>query len=561
MGGGLVAVLLLAVGQAVFFVWRQRQAEFLRRALLAEQDLRATSERLALVTRHANDVVILFDQKGRIIEANDRCLTVYGRPPEAMCRLTAGDLRLAEDAQAAADAFASVLASDGRVFETFHRRADGSPFPVEVSARPVTIRGERYVLSINRDITDRRAQAQEIGRLTRLYSALSRVNEAIVRSTERDALFAGVCRSLVEAGGFELAWVGWRDPVSHEVHAAGVFGDRTGYLESLQVRADGSAFGKGATGVALRENRIVVRNDFLNDRGTEPWREAATRAGIRASISLPIRVSAETVAALNVYAREEGVFREKEIALLTEAAADIAFGIENLDREAKRVAADALLLASLREKEALLKEVHHRVKNNLQIILSLLRLEASRASEVATTLVLRDMQGRIHSMALLHETLYRSGNFALVDLGNYLGQLATHVARSHGVESSRVARDLASVRLSIDQAIPCGLIVTELLTNSFKYGLPTSGQGQASLSLRVEGGERIVLEVNDRGPGLPADFEARRSRSLGLQLVSDLARQLGGRLEIESARGATFRVTFPAPQLAGVTASLVRSTG
>lgn len=563
LGGGLVAGLLLALGQAVVFVWRQRQAEFLRRALAAEQEHRSVSERLAILTRHANDVVLLFDQTGRLVEANDRCLTVYGRSPDEMTRLTAGDLRLAEDAQAAAQDFASILASDGRVFETFHRRADDSRFPVEVSARPVTIQGERYVLSINRDITERRAQEREIERLSRLYSALSRVNEAIVRSRDRDGLLAEVCRSLVEAGGFELAWVGWRDPVSHEVQAASVFGDLTGYLESLRIRRDGSGFGTGVTGGALRENRIVVRNDFLRDPGTEPWREAAMRAGIQASISLPIQAMGRTVAALNVYAREAGFFREKEIGLLKEAAADITFGLENLDREEKRLAADASLHASLREKEALLKEVHHRVKNNLQIILSLLRLETARASELATSLVLRDMQGRIHSMALLHETLYKTGNFSGLDLEDYLGRLATQVIRAQGADLTRISlvQDLASVPLDIDHAIPCGLIVTELLTNSIKYAFPGDARGEVRLSLRPGEGHDLVVEVADDGVGLPADLDERRAKSLGLQLVSDLARQLGGRLDIVAAQGATFRVTFPAPQFGGVSDSFVRSTG
>jgi two-component sensor histidine kinase len=208
--------------------------------------------------------------------------------------------------------------------------------------------------------------------------------------------------------------------------------------------------------------------------------------------------------------------------------------------------AEVALLASLHEKEALLKEVHHRVKNNLQVITSLLRLETSRAAEPSTKLVLRDMQGRIRSMALLHETLYRSGNFARVDLAGYLRQLATQLFRVQNTEPSRIhlTIDLAPAPVDIDQAIPCGLVVNELLTNSLKYAFADGRAGEVRLGLeRNEDGE-IRLTVIDTGAGLPHDFEARRHRSLGLQLVSDLVRQLAGTLEIGPGPGASFTAVF-----------------
>jgi len=213
----------------------------------------------------------------------------------------------------------------------------------------------------------------------------------------------------------------------------------------------------------------------------------------------------------------------------------------------ERKRASAALESSLREKEGLLKEVHHRVKNNLQVITSLLRIEAGRNAEPATRSVLKDMRGRIHSMALLHEMLYRTENFARVDLADYLRRLATQLVRAQNAAPGAVSLslDLKSVEVGIDQAIPAALIVNELLSNALKHAFPEGRAGELRLSLDVDPSGRVRLGVSDTGVGLSADFETRRTKSLGLQLVSDLSRQLGGALEVGQTPPATFTVTFP----------------
>ncbi|MFZ2307104.1 MAG: histidine kinase dimerization/phosphoacceptor domain -containing protein [Rhodoferax sp.] len=210
------------------------------------------------------------------------------------------------------------------------------------------------------------------------------------------------------------------------------------------------------------------------------------------------------------------------------------------------------LQASLQETTALLNEVHHRVKNNLQVIASLLRLEASRAGEPATRAVLAEMQGRIRSMALVHETLYQSGSFAAVDLKSYIQQVASLAFRAQAGSGSgvRLALELVPIRVSMDLATPCGLLVNELICNSIKHGFPGGQLGEVRVKLHpVEDGSAVPtrwrLQVRDDGVGLPADFETRRRHSLGLQLVADFANQLGGELTIESDQGVSFSVTFP----------------
>ena len=217
--------------------------------------------------------------------------------------------------------------------------------------------------------------------------------------------------------------------------------------------------------------------------------------------------------------------------------------------ERRRV--DQALQTSLREKVALLNEVHHRVKNNLQVITSLLRLEDGRTTQPDTKVVLKEMQGRIRAMALLHETLYRSGTFASVDLSAYVKQLATQAFRAQSNGLVRLNLELDAVQAHMDVATPCGLLVNELISNALKHAFAPSQGGELWIELHISSSRRGTtplwcLRVRDNGVGLPADFEARRQHSLGLQLATDLAQQLGGTLEVfsEPGFGTTFTVIF-----------------
>lgn len=214
------------------------------------------------------------------------------------------------------------------------------------------------------------------------------------------------------------------------------------------------------------------------------------------------------------------------------------------------------LQQSVKDQKALLMEVHHRVKNNLQVISSLLRMEARRSKLADTRAVLTEMQGRIRSMALLHTSLYRSGTFASVDLGNYLQQVASQAFGSQSLSPDlvRLTQNLGAVQVGMDQAISAGLLVNELISNCLKHGFPQERSGEVSVTLQPVNSTTQVtdpqwcLRVSDTGVGLPADFEARRQDSLGLHLVDDLSQQIGGSLGIDSppGQGAQFTVVFTA---------------
>jgi PAS domain S-box-containing protein len=199
----------------------------------------------------------------------------------------------------------------------------------------------------------------------------------------------------------------------------------------------------------------------------------------------------------------------------------------------------------LDEKETLLKEIHHRVKNNLQVVSSLLRMQWLRLSDQAAVEALKDSQARVLSMALIHDRLYGSHRMNEINFGEYTRALVTELfqsyARSHKVTSSV---NVAPVILNIDQAIPCGLILNELVTNGLKYAYPAEVAGELRVELFETAENRVILIVSDSGSGLPEDFDWRLSPSLGLPIVNLLSKQINGTFTVKGQPGATFVVEF-----------------
>lgn len=214
---------------------------------------------------------------------------------------------------------------------------------------------------------------------------------------------------------------------------------------------------------------------------------------------------------------------------------------------AVRRQAEGKVRESLQEKEVLLKEIHHRVKNNLQVVSSLLRLQAAGIKDEATAALFYESQTRVRSMALIHEELYQAGNLARVDFASYLRRLLPDLARSYradAVENVDLKIEAMDVSLPVDRAIPCGLIVNELITNALKHAFPNGRQGSIQVRLAAQN-QQTTLTVRDDGAGFPRDVDFRQSRSLGLQLVCTLANQLGGTISLERDNGTEFVINFP----------------
>ncbi len=225
------------------------------------------------------------------------------------------------------------------------------------------------------------------------------------------------------------------------------------------------------------------------------------------------------------------------------------------------------LAMSLAEKEVLLKEIHHRVKNNLQVISSLLRLQAANIKDDISARALLQSQHRVESMALVHEQLYESEDFREVDMARHAAKLVANLCESYGVDPGRIATHVTvdCVPLTVDQAIPVSLILTELVSNALSHGFPEGRSGAVRVEFHRAAG-RIRLDVADDGVGVPEGMEPRRGRSLGLSIVNILAKQLKGEFSWErGSRGAgpgtTFSVSFPERQPAGESVSIAAAPG
>ena len=209
-----------------------------------------------------------------------------------------------------------------------------------------------------------------------------------------------------------------------------------------------------------------------------------------------------------------------------------------------RKAGEDKLHASLAEKELLLKEIHHRVKNNLQIISSLLSLQSNTIDSPETRELVRESQNRVRSMALIHEKLYRSDNLAQIDFGEYLRNLTRDLFRSYSAGGVTLKLQAEEIQLDVDAAIPCGLIVNELVSNALKYAFPQGRSGELLIRFSQVAHDRYALSVTDNGVGLPGDLDVRQAKTLGLQLVNMLVTQLRGTLDVISDDGTTFLITF-----------------
>jgi two-component sensor histidine kinase len=255
-------------------------------------------------------------------------------------------------------------------------------------------------------------------------------------------------------------------------------------------------------------------------------------------ITLPIKIltqGAQAVADGNLDVRIKLDSRD-ELGALAETFNKMIIHRSNSEKALKK---------SLDEKEVLLKEIHHRVKNNMAIVLSLLSMQARRVVGERNLRAFKDSRNRIMAMALIHEQLYHSKDLSNIRVEEYFLSLLDKLMGSFGVNPGSVKFDLdiQVETLNIDRLIPCGLIVNELVSNSFKYAFHETENGVVYISLISENGE-CVLTVGDNGSGLPEDFDVKKTDTLGLQIVDSLALQLGSSLEVKHGSGSRFVIRF-----------------
>jgi two-component sensor histidine kinase len=238
-------------------------------------------------------------------------------------------------------------------------------------------------------------------------------------------------------------------------------------------------------------------------------------------------------------------------ALLEEHADELSRANERLQREiAGRNKAEAQIKVSLKEKEVLLQEIHHRVKNNLQVISSLLNLLSDYVGDQQALKIIQESQNRVRSMALIHEKLYQSQDLARIDFAEYIRNLAAYLFGAYSANAQAISLKVQAddVFLTIDTAIPCGLILNEMISNALKHAFPDGQASEIRVEFCVDHDHQCTLEVRDNGVGLPPDLDFRTTESSGLQLVNTLVEQLDGTIELDSSSGTEFKIVFAASQ-------------
>ena len=296
------------------------------------------------------------------------------------------------------------------------------------------------------------------------------------------------------------------------------------------------------------QGRARIVPDVATDEVAYCIAKFLAEIGVKSKLSVPILQANKLWGVMTVHHCSEvsRSWQQWELELLEELALQLAIAIGQSALYQQLQAELRERERSLAEKEVLLKEIHHRVKNNLQIISSLLWMQSQQVDTEALSLF-KDSQSRVQTMALIHEQLYQSPDIAQIDFEQYLQTLIRSLFRSYGV-SGAIALDINvnAPPLSIDIALPCGLIVSELVSNALKYAFPERQSGKIWIDFGSDA--ELVLSVSDNGIGLPQDLDFRNSVSLGLLVVCDLTEQLDGTIELNRSDGTTFEITFPHPR-------------
>lgn len=301
---------------------------------------------------------------------------------------------------------------------------------------------------------------------------------------------------------------------------------------------------------AILQNELFEIPDLTSDRRfhDNPLVEGGPKlrfyasALLKTSAGLPIG----TVCVLDHVPRPNGLSARQRFALQA-LARQIMTQLELRRAVLDNVYGDTIregLQTSLNEKNVLLKEVHHRVKNNLQLISSLLSLQASRIGDPTIASLFDDSRNRVRSMAMVHENLYRAGNFAKIAMQAHIETLCSHLHRAYGLSDVAIETDSDDVTLDLDRAISCGLIINELVSNALKHAFPRGRAGRITVRFGIAENGMCRLAVTDDGAGLPGDVDVVNSKSLGWQLIRDLVDQLEGEMFVDRTAGVKFLMTF-----------------
>jgi PAS domain S-box-containing protein len=383
------------------------------------------------------------------------------------------------------------LSGEHQRFEWRHNTLTGLVFDAEVSLTRILIDGIVAVQAIVRDITETKKAQEALRQSEKNYRTLSEASPNAIYIVEKDATVA-------YANTYMLNFL--KKPLSD------VKGKKLRDLLPMedaekQIQIIYNVFQHGTD--IRRDDKLIL------DDGTEKW---------LSSMYTPLKADSGIVTAVLCVSYDITERKEMENQIAT----------------------------SLREKEFLLKEIHHRVKNNLQVISSLLSMQADKATDPKVVASLHDSQNRVKSIALVHEKLYQSKSLDQIEYGDYLKKIVTHLFDTYNVNPALVSCKIHAENIFVDinQAVPCSLIINEMLTNSLKYAFPGGRKGEITIEFSSNT-KNYILIYHDDGIGIPEGITFERSESLGMKLIYGLTQQLSGTVILQRVEGTTFMITFP----------------
>ena len=463
----------------------------------AEAELRASEERYRAVVQDQTEVVSRFRADGTFVFVNDVYCRTFGKSSAELLGQRwvpvahPDDLPLVTAKLATLSPDCPVVRIENRVFD-----ADGRVRWMEFVNRGFFNPGGKLleIQSVGRDVTDR-AMAQEHLRISEERMRLA-MDAAQISTWDLDTRTGEVV---------------WSDNLeTYMGMAPGTFGNTIDAFMTL-VHPDDRPRVTDALDEAIRQHtRYEVEFRMVRPDGQVRW--AATKGqAIRDTHQRVVRMVGVDV--------------------------DIT----------KHKQAEETMRRALRERETLLKEIHHRVKNNLQVIDSLLYLQSQYAPDASSVEMFQESRQRVRSMALVHERLYEAPDLTQVDFADYIADLANYLFHSYGVDTDRIRLEckVHRVRLSLEAAVPCGLLVNELISNCLKHAFRGREHGRILVGLTQQSKAEVLLSVSDDGVGLPPDVDPENARTFGMQLVQALTDQLHGRLEVCHESGTVVRVIFP----------------
>jgi len=496
-----------------------------------EAALKESEEKYHNLFEHSNDAIFVHDLDGNIIDVNQKALDLFGYTKSQMLSLKVSNLHPNTVLIKSQLAFETIAQAGSVNFEIEFRKKDGSIFPASVSSSQFEARGKVLIQGLVRDITRQRKVEQ-------IQTVLFNITQATSSAENLDNLLQIIHQqlgTLIDTTNFYVALYDKESDLYSFPFVVDEF-EQNDTFSPLELK-------KSLTDYVRRTGMALLADDDVHHRlmadGEVELVGTDSKVWMGAPLKTPEGITG--VVAVQSY-RDDAIYSERDLELLSYISEHIAMAINRKRAEEK-------IKASLKEKDVLLKEIHHRVKNNMQIISSLIRLQSREVKDEKSQKILQISQNRIRSIALIHETLYQSEDLSQIDFSDYIRRLTTHLLSIYRPSGTalRLNLDLQEVLLDINRAIPCGLIINELVSNAMKHAFPLDKGGEILVHLAEKDGA-FTLIVKDNGGGFPEGVDFKTTESLGLQIVSDLVRQLEGDVRLVQNEGSAFIITFGGSQ-------------